>query len=209
MENQEIVIKGTISGIIAVLEKDFNMPYEEAKFFVYVLLNKSEGRACNVVKQDELNHWYSNEEDDKYQGQILHTHLVINFDNIKKELIHKTYIYIWNFFISKGIEPVLIGAELIYIIVSAIKKIKDTDYCIYAKIIELCIGNKNRLFDISEVVTANRDGKCDYQSDEWKCIYLSQYENCNCDIRKIKLSFQSLEEQNVIKKVGERWMLVQ
>ena len=157
MENQEIVIKGTISGIIAVLEKDFNMPYEEAKFFVYVLLNKSEGRACNVVKQDELNHWYSNEEDDKYQGQILHTHLVINFDNIKKELIHKTYIYIWNFFISKGIEPVLIGAELIYIIVSAIKKIKDTDYCIYAKIIELCIGNKNRLFDISEVVTANRN----------------------------------------------------
>ena len=98
MENQEIVIKGTISGIIAVLEKDFNMPYEEAKFFVYVLLNKSEDRACNVVKQDELNHWYSNEEDDKYQGQILHTHLVINFDNIKKELIHKTYIYIWNFF---------------------------------------------------------------------------------------------------------------
>ena len=73
----------------------------------------------------------------------------------------------------------------------------------------MCIGNKNRLFDISEVVTANRDGKCDYQSDEWKCIYLSQYENYNCDIRKIKLSFQSLEEQNVIKKVGERWMLVQ
>ena len=186
MENQEIVIKGTISGIIAVLEKDFNMPYEEAKFFVYVLLNKSEDRACNVVKQDELNHWYSNEEDDKYQGQILHTHLVINFHNIKKELIHKTYIYIWNFFISKGIEPVLIGAELIYIIVSAIKKIKDTDYCIYAKIIELCIGNKNRLFDISEVVTAIGQGKVDYKADKWKVFFFTKNDNVNWNILKIK-----------------------
>lgn len=39
MENQEIVIKGTVPGMIKILQNDFDMSYEEAKFFVYIMID--------------------------------------------------------------------------------------------------------------------------------------------------------------------------
>lgn len=208
MGNQEFVIKGTVGGMIKILQQDFEMSYDEAKFFVYVLVNQYSGEAVNAVSKDELNVWYLDEKD-KYEGLILNTHLAINFSNVKKNLYHTVYTFLVKFFFSRGIDLVLIGAELVYILASAIQKIEDTDYCVYARIIEICMGNKDRFFDMSDIVTANNDGKCDYQEEEWKCTYLGQREDCTCNRENVKRAFESLTEKNLIKKVGERWILVQ
>lgn len=206
MENQEFVIKGTVDGMIKILQQDFDMARDEAKFLVYILVNQHNGEAVNAVSKDELDVWYLDKED-KYEGLILNTHLAINFSSVKKDLYHTVFTFFAQFFFNRGIDLVLIGAELIYIVASAIQKIKDTDYCVYARIIEICMGNKERFFDMSDIVTANKDGKCDYQ-EERKCTYLGQEENCTCNKEKVKLAFESLEEQNLIKRVGERWILV-
>ena len=139
MENQEFVIKGTVPGIIKILQNDFNMDNEEAKFFVYVMLDKPNKEVANTVNKEDLDNWYLCEEIDKYEGQIFNTHLVINFTILKKNLYHMVYIFLVKFFFSKGIDLVLIGADLVYLIATSIKKIQNTDYCIYARIIELCI----------------------------------------------------------------------
>lgn len=208
MENQEFVIKGTIPGMIKILQKDFDMSYEEAKFFVYVMLDRSSRETANAVDKDELNAWYLTEETDRYKGQIAHTHLVINFTTLKKNLCHSAYIFAVKFFFSRGIDLVLLGADLIYLVAMSIKKIEDTDYCVYSRIIEYCIGDRDRFFDVSDITTANKENKCDYQEDNWKCTYLRDGDACTCNEKKISLAFANLAKQNIIKKVGERWMLV-
>lgn len=103
---------------------------------------------------------------------------------------------------------VLIGVDLVFIILNSIKKIEDTDYCVFSRILELCVGDKEKLFSISDIETSNSDGKCDYQEDEWKCTYLGQHEACTCNTEKVKLSFDNLTQKGVLKRVGNRWMLV-
>lgn len=207
MENQEFVIKGTIDGMIKILKKDFNMSDDEAKYFVYVMINCQNENAVNTISKEELALWYLTKED-KYEGRILNTHLSINFSLVEKTLQHAVYRFLVQFIFSKGVDLVLVGAELIYIIANAISKIDDTDYCVFSRIIELCVGNKEKFFNVNDVHTKNKDGKCDYQEDDWKCTYLGQHENCTCNEEKIKLSFLNLENKSIIKKIGERWMLV-
>lgn len=209
MENQEFVIKGTVQGMINILQKDFDMSYEEAKFFVYIMIDRTSGEVANAVDKEELDVWYLTEETDRYEGQILNTHLVINFTTLKKNLFHSAYIFFVKFFFSKGIDLVLLGADLVYFVAASIKKIEDTDYCIYARIVELCVGNKDRFFDVSDIITANKEEKCDYQEEKWKCPYLEYADACTCNEEKVRLAFVNLTKQNIIKEVGERWMLVQ
>lgn len=207
MMEQEFIIKGTIDGMIKILKQDFGMSDEEAKFLVYVLVNQHSGEAINAVSKEDLDVWYLSKED-KHEGLIPNTHLAINFTNIKLNLYRQVYLFFAKYFFAREIDLVLIGIDLVYIVASAIQKIKDTDYCVYARIIEICMGNKDRFFDMSDIVTANKDGKCDYQDDKWKCAYLGQTENCTCDREKVELAFESLTENNLIKKVGERWILM-
>lgn len=208
MEEQEFVIKGTVPGMIKILQNDFDMSYDEAKFFVYIMIDRPSREVANTVDKSELDTWYLTEDSDKYEGQILNTHLVINFTTLKKSLCHVAYTFFVKFFFNKGIDLVLIGADLVYLVASSIMKIKDTDYCIYARIVELCIGSKNQFFDISDITTANKENKCDYLEENWRCTYLQNVDDCTCNIEKIRLAFANLEEQNIIKKIGERWMLV-
>lgn len=208
MENQEYVIKGTVEGMIKILQNDFDMSYEEAKFFVYIMINQHSGEAVNAVDQEELDTWYLMTTENKYEGQIFNTHLVINFTNIRMSLCRIAYMFFVNFFFSRGIDLVLIGAELVYAVVTAIKKIRDTDYCVYARIVELCIGNQDRFFEIDDIVNANREGKCDFQGDDWQCVYLGNDDDCTCNEQHVRLAFANLTEQNVIREVGDRWMLV-
>lgn len=207
MENQEFVIKGTVDGMINVLKKDFGMSKEEAKYFVYIMINRHNKEAVNTISKDELDIWYLTEED-KYTGQIFSTHLSINFTSAEKALQHAAYLFLVNFVFSRNIDLVLIGADLVYAVVSAISKIEDTDYCVFSRIVELCVGNKERIFSMNDIQTKNKDGKCDYQEDNWECTYMGQNESCTCNKQKIELSFSKLEQKNIIKQIGDRWMLV-
>lgn len=208
MEDQEFVLKGTVQGMIRILQNDFDMSYEEAKFLVYIMINRPSGEEANIVDKDELDAWYLSNESDKYKGQILNTHLVINFTTFKKNVCHVTYTFFVKFFLSKGIDLVLIGADLVYLVAMSIKRIQDTDYCVYARIVELSIGQQTVFFGIDDIITANKDGKCDYQDNNWKCTYFGRDDECTCNEQKVRLAFDHLEEQNIIKKVGERWKLV-
>lgn len=209
MEDQEFVIKGTIPEMIKVLQKDFDMSYDEAKFFVYIMIARPNEETANDVDEDELDTWYLTEEKDTYQGEILNTHLVINFTTVLAKACHPGYTFFVKFLLANGIDLVLLGAaEMAYNIVSSIKKIEDTDYCVYARIVEMCMDNKKKLFDEKDIVTANRDGKCDYQSEDWKCTYLGSADVCTCNAEKVRLAFNNLEKQNIIKKAGQKWTLV-
>lgn len=208
MGSQEFVIKGTVEGMLKILEKDFSMSHDEAKFFVYILINQYRGESVNTINKEELDLWYLVEEE-KYEGRISNTHTAIRFSSVKRGLYHKAFEFFATWFFNRKIDLVLIGIDLVSLVVSSVVRIKDTDFCVYARIIELCIGNKERIFSEGEIVTANKDGKCDYQESEWTCTYMGQQENCTCDQKKIELAFKNLEEQNIIRRVGERWMLVQ
>lgn len=207
MENQEFVIKGTVDGMIKILKNDFSMPLEEAKFFVYVMVNQYSRDTVHTINRQELDIWYLSD-DNKYEGRIRNTHLAINFTTVKKNIYHQAYLFFVKYFFNRKIDLIIIGTELIYLVVSSIQKIEDTDYCVYARIIEQCMGNKNSYFDIDDIVIANKYGKCDYQEDGWNCTYLGQEENCTCDEKKISLAFGHLSSQGIIKQVGERWKLV-
>ncbi len=202
---QEFVIKGTIEGMVKILQIDFDMDYEEAKFFIYSLMNQVN---LETVNRDELDLWYLSDKG-KYSGQIFNTHFAINFTTAKKSLYHISYMFCVKYLFSRGIDLVLIGADLLYLVCTVIKKVKDVDYCVFARIIELNIGSKGKLFSMKDVVTANKDGKCDYQDEDWKCTYLAEDDNCTCNMEKIELAFADLAEQNIIKKVGDFWMLLQ
>lgn len=207
MENQEFVIKGTVDAMIKVLDKDFDMSKDEAKYFVYIMINQHNKDVVNTINKDELDIWYLTEED-KYTGKIFNTHLSINFTSVEKKLLHTAYEFLVKFIFSRDIDLVLMGADLVYAVVSAISIIEDTDYCVFSRIVELCVGNKERIFSMNDIQVKNKDGKCDYQEEDWKCTYLGQDDNCTCNKEKIKLSFLKLEKKNIIKKVGNRWMLV-
>lgn len=209
MENQEFVIKGTVPVMLKILKEDFEMSDEEAKFFIYILLERSGGETINTIRKSELDDWYLTKQEDRYKGQIFETHFVINFSTLKKNLYHLVYNFLVKYLFSRGIDLVLIGADLVYLIAKSIERIKDTDYCIYSRIIELCMGSRDKFFDEKSIITANKDGKCDYQEDEWKCTYLLENDTCTCNEEKIRLALNNLEEQEIIKKIGERWLLVQ
>lgn len=205
---QEFVLRGNIEGMIKILQKDFNVPYDEAKFIVYSLLSQSDTKKLD---KEELVLWYlaDKEKYNKYNEQIFNRHYAINFTMTKMTLFHMTYMFLVKYIFQRGIDFVLIGADLVYLIYSSIKKIKDTDYCVFSRIIELNIGIKGKFFSISDIVTANKDGKCDYQEDNWKCTYMAQNENCTCNEKKVELALKKLSEQNIIKPVGDYWILIQ
>lgn len=146
---------------------------------------------------------------DRYEGRISNQHFIITFASMKKSLFHVAYCFLLKFLYPKGFDLVSIGFDLIYIIVSSITKIENTDYCIYARIVELNIGNKNRFFDENDIVTANKEGKCDYQEENWKCTYLDDCDDCTCNLEKVRGAFVKLKEQNIIREVGQKWILVQ
>lgn len=208
MKETEYVLKGTVEEIANVLQKDFKMSRSEAKFFIYAMADYQRDDAVNVESKEMLDAWYLEKHDSKYEGQIPYTHLVINFSTVAKKLCHLAYEFLVQYFFSKNIDLVTIGSGLVYDIISSIQKVKDENYCVYARIIELCIGNRDRLIDINEIITANRDGKCDYLDSKWKCPYLKKYENCDCKMEEIQKALNKLTEQNILKKIGERWQLV-
>lgn len=150
MGNQEFVIKSTVDGMINVLVKDFDMPYDEAKYFVYIMINQHNEDAVNTISKDELNIWYLSDED-KYAGQIFNTHLSINFTSVEMKLQHAAYIFLVKYIFFRNIDLVLMGAELAYAVAAALSKIEDTDYCVFSRILELCVGNKERFFSINDI----------------------------------------------------------
>ncbi len=205
MENKEYVIKGTVEEMLWVLQNDFDLQYDEAKFFIYALVDRTNCDEINKIDETELNAWYMSQEEE-YKGQILNTRYVITFDAVKKDIYHSVYSFFATYFITREINLLLLGAELVFIVASSIKRIAPDDYCIYARIIEMCIGNPEKLFDINDIVTANKDGKCDYL--DVSCINQGRDSACTCNSEKVKLTFDNLEKDGVIKRVGARWMLV-
>lgn len=206
-ENREYVIRGTIDDIIQVLKKDFKMGDDEARYFTYVMLNQKNRNAVAADNKGELDVWYLSDQK-KYEGHFLHTHLNLSFTELEKKLQHSAYTFFHTLFFTREIDLVLIGVELAETVAVALKRIKDADWCVYSRIIEQCIGNEGKLFGVSDIHPQNKDGKCDYQEDDWTCPHFSEDENCTCNAEKIQLTFDRLEEQSVIKRVGERWMLV-
>jgi len=204
MGTQEYVLRGTIDGMVKILKNDFDVTPHEAKFMVYFLANKNN---THDIPEEELNLWYLDNEE-AYKGQILNKHLAINFTNVQKSLMHKAYIFLTNFIFGRGIDLVLLGIDLAYIICSAIEKIDDFDYCVFARIIEFNTVNKNHMFKPCDITTANQDGKCDYQESDWSCTHFAKDENCTNNEEKTRASLKRLEEQNIIKEVGKHWILL-
>lgn|GEM_PF-2368183 len=204
MEIQEYVLRGTIEGMVEMLKKDFDMTYEEAKFVIYFFASTNE--SPNIPKE-ELDLWYLNNQE-TYNGQILNKHYAISFTNVKQALLHKAYIFLIQFIFRRNIDLILLGADLIYIICSAIQKIEDFDYCVFARIIEYNIINKNHMFKSSDIVTANQEGKCDNQESDWKCEHFEKDDDCTNNNSKIQLSLDKLAKQKIIKKTGDYWMLL-
>lgn len=200
---EEYELKGTLEGLEKILQQDFDMALNEARFFIYILINQD--KTSNTDKK-ELDKWYFSQED-KYTRRIFNTHYSINFTNIKKELCHNAYIFLFGFFFSRGFDIFQFGTELLYVICEAVQHVKDIDYCVFARIIELNIGNKGTLFSIDEIKILNKEKKCDYQDENWKCPYLRENDDCINTSEKIKLSLQNLERQDIIKKVGNFWVL--
>lgn len=200
---EEFEIKGTLEGINQILQQDFFMSEDEARFFIYIILNQED--TPNVDKK-EVNAWYLNQ-GEKYTGQIFSTHYSINFNTSKKELFLRSFIFLSGFFFCKGFNISQLGLELLYIICSKIQHIKDEDYCVFSRIIELNIGSKGKLFKTDEIITANKDQKCDYQNMNWECPYLRKDDACMNTNNKIQTSLKHLEKLNIIKKVGNSWVL--
>lgn len=200
---EEFELKGTLEGMNSILQKDFDMSQGEARFFVYILINRS--KTSNIDKK-EVDEWYLNQEE-KYTGRGFNTHYSISFTNIKKELCHKAYIFLFNFFFCKDFSIFQLGIELLYVVCEAIQHIEDEDYCVFSRIIELNIGNKGKLFSYDEIVTSNKEQKCDFQDENWRCPYLREYDECINSTAQIALSLERLEKKDVIKKVGSFWVL--
>lgn len=67
---RKFVIKATVTGIVKILQEDFEMSEEEAEFFVYVLLDQSDKDSVHAVDKEELTAWYFMQDPDRYRGQI-------------------------------------------------------------------------------------------------------------------------------------------
>lgn len=204
MVEQEFVLRGNVKGMIKILQQDFDVSYEEAKFLVYILMIRGDIEKDN---KDDLDLWYL-AQDDKYNGQILDTHYAINFTAAKMAIYRSSYSFMVKYLFRKGIDVILMGADLIYVICAAISKIKDEDYCVFARVVELNVGTKGKLFAINDIVTANKDGKCDYQEEDWKCPYLLSDDNCTCNIEKVKIALKNLQDKGIVRAVGDFWMLI-
>lgn len=209
MKDTEYILKGTAEEIISILQKDFSMSRSEAKFFIYVMVDCQSGGTVNIASsREDLEAWYLDTNDEQCNGPIPYTHLVIHFSSMSTSTCHTAYNFLVRFLFNREIDLVTIGAGLVYNIVTAIKKIPDADYCVYARIIELCIGNKDRLIEINDIITANRDGYCDYLDSNWKCPYLGKAENCNCGKERIREALDDLTQKNILKRIGTRWKLI-
>jgi hypothetical protein len=200
---EEYELNGTLEDIQNILQQDFDMSQHEARFLIYNLLNQN---PTPNIDKEEINEWYLNPEE-KYTGRVFNTHYSINLTNVKIELCHKACTFLCAFFFSKEFNIAQFGAELLYVICTAIQRVKDEDYCVFARIIELNVGNKGKLFSSDQIVTANKDHKCDFQSEHWQCPYLQNDDECTNSFEKIQLSLMQLEKQNVITKMGNCWVL--
>jgi len=55
----------------------------------------------------------------------------------------------------------------------------------------------------------NIEGKCNNISEDWKCPHYGNNQDCSHNEEKLKHSLKRLAKQNIIKKSGEYWHLLQ
>lgn len=65
---EEFEIKGTLEGMNSILQQDFDMSQDEARFFVYILI--CQDKTSNMDKT-EVNEWYLNQEENTQAGYLI------------------------------------------------------------------------------------------------------------------------------------------
>ncbi len=203
----QYVLEGTIPGLIQTLQTEFDLSRPEARFFVFYLSYRLSEEPNSFVSSAELEEWFQTNEQ-TYQGQILKWPLYISFDSVKKGILDRLILFVAIYLLNGEADLITLGIELLYTIATAIQRIEADDYCVFARIVELCVGNKDRIFSCSEICPPDKDGKCNYQSELCRCPHFGSEDDCCCTPTKVEVAVQHLQEQNIIKAVGKGWRLV-
>jgi hypothetical protein len=198
----DYTIGGTIEEIADVLEKDFSLSSDEAKFSTYVLVSQMNDKV--KINSEDFKLWYLGN-DAKYTASVFNTHYSISISDLKIGLLKKLFVVAAVFLFTKEAGFISLGAETLVLLSECIKHIEDEEYCVFSLAVKKGRGNNRGLLTTEDLVP-NRDcdGECTYRCDKWRCPYL-RGDNCIIKEDNVVKIIDKLCEKSVLEKIDNCW----
>lgn len=199
----EYILSGTIDEIMDVLESDFGLDNDEARFVTYILTLEKKDKL--VFEENELKLWYLKESTPSMTaiGRLPYT---ISLTKLKLEMSHSAFILFGTLALSKDVVSVPLVLDFIWALKESIRKIERREYCVYSRIVDFLYATKKDTFELDDIIPYDKDNECNRKPDKWDCPHWKR-DTCSLTKECIERMLNCLDKREIISKVGRYWKM--
>lgn len=203
-EQKEFILSGTIEEIVSILESDFELDTDEARFITYI--STIEKRDKIVFEENELKLWYLNESTPS-TAPVFKLPYTISITKFKIEMYHALFIFLGTLILSKEAGVVALGLDFIWALKESISKIEDDEYCVYGRIVDFVYATRRETFELKDIVPYDGESQCNRRPDTWVCPHWNN-ETCFLTEEQIIKILDKLAERGILIKINQYWKMV-
>lgn len=202
----EYHLSGTTEELQHILEQEFSMDSDVARFMVAVLtLTDDESHTQN----EDLALWYMEQGAETYTTPLLNFRFSISFTEIKKELIERIFTeFAEGIMTNAGVPIVSLVLSCIMSIVKHSTRIKDDECCAYYCALKWRAEHPDQsLMSVKDIIPAAEEvcGHLDKIKDgKWKCSYCRD-DTCQVIEAYFDTKIRNLASRDVFEFVGDRF----
>lgn len=208
MGDIEYIISGTVDELERVLVNDFKIPSEEARLIIYLYTLEKKDKM--IVRERELELWFLHKETPN-TGHLFNTPYTISITELKLNSLHTIYTFLGTLILTKKIGYVNLSLSLIWLVKESLYKIKATDFCVYARIIDYVYGENKEYFKIQDIIPYDMEINehiCNRKPAGDMCVNLNnERDTCYLNENRIKTILDEFVENHILLKANEYWRL--
>lgn len=201
---REYRLTGTLPELQKLLQQEFDMDFQEAKFAA-CLLALEQISEKDEIDEEQAALWFL-QDSDEYATAILQTRFSISLTDACKNLIGQLATPVLEILTGLDSFTIINVLACVGAIVSAVTYIKDNECCAYFQALKWkAIHPSEKYFMLDEIFPNTPDGFCLYlNSEKWTCTKCHK-EICEMDKTTFKQILDELCDRNVFKKFNNMY----
>lgn len=197
--DKEYVITGTPDELKEIIESNFKLTSDEARFMTTILISQSFNEEA-VDMQDEMTLWYLDKSAGENRTPIFNSRHSISFTDFGIEFIKKVFISIGTYMFDKEHIGAAFILECVIALYESYHYISDMECCVYFTAIKWKKEHGEQLFTVNDIMSELK-GKCIHLDRTWNCVFQSD-DNCRISEENIQEILSSLCKHNVLVQQG-------
>lgn len=202
-------LEDTLENLQRILQSQFEMQADAAKFFVCLLVKDQKQNAEEEDLQTEL--WYL-EKHDRYTTPIFESRFSISFTELKKNMAELLFQQFGTLIDDKEMINFSTILNCFLAVYRSGTIIQKRECCVYYQALNWKkMHASQEYFCVEEILPKNGENVCehlDYIRDKkWECNLCSK-ENCHANLENFSIILDGLCERNVFKKYNSMYRFV-